>query len=53
MKIENNTILANENMILTNGNTYAKKVALGKYDAPENWHEITLEEYISLAQKEE
>lgn len=29
---------------LTNGETFSKKVYLGKYDSPENWTEISNEE---------
>ena len=29
-----------EGMILTNGETYSKRVYLGVNDTPENWHEI-------------
>ena len=50
---QNNIIEASEGMILTNGNTYAKKVALGKYDNCDNWREITIEEYSSLTQNQE
>ena len=29
-----------EGMILTNGDTYSKRVYLGVNDTPKNWHEI-------------
>lgn len=29
---------------LTNGDTFSKKVYLGKYDSPDNWTEISNEE---------
>ena len=42
MIIENQTILkADEGFYLTNGETFAKVVYLGKYDSPDNWHEVT------------
>ena len=47
------TIYASEGMILTNGNAYGKTVALGVADTPENWHEITLEEYMKTLGKNE
>ena len=36
---------ATEGMILTNGETYGRVVYLGSGDSPDNWHEITEEEY--------
>ena len=36
---------ANEGMILTNGEAYGRIVSLGVNDKPENWYEITEEEY--------
>lgn len=42
MIIENQTILkADEGFYLTNGETFAKVVYLGKNDSPDNWSEIT------------
>ena len=38
-------IKASEGMMLTNGTVYALEVDLGEWDSPDNWHEITLEEY--------
>lgn len=40
-KIEITRIVANDGMVLTNGDTFSKEVYLGKYDKPENWREIT------------
>ena len=40
-------IKANEGMLLTNGNAYAKVVELGVSDSPDNWQEITQEQYES------
>lgn len=43
MKILNENpihIIADEGMILTDGETYSTEVWLGKLDSPENWHEI-------------
>lgn len=40
--IENGSILkAEEGHFLTNGETFAKIVSLGKYDSVNNWTEIT------------
>ena len=43
MKILNENpihIIADEGMILTDGETYSTEVWLGKLDSPENWREI-------------
>ena len=53
MEISNGKIKASEGMLLTNGNAYAKSVALGVADSPENWREITEEEYIAVTQLQE
>ena len=37
-------IIADENKILTNGETYSTEIWLGKFDSPSNWHEIPIEE---------
>lgn len=42
--INENTIKADEGMVLTDGNAFGKTVYLGKYDSVDNWHEITEEE---------
>lgn len=48
------TILcADEGMILTNGETYARKLVLGDWDKAENYHEITEEEYNEIMAKDE
>lgn len=47
-----NKITADEGKILTNGKAYGKEVYLGKNDCPENWHEITEEEYRALIEEE-
>lgn len=41
-------LTATEGMVLTNGEAYGKEIYLGAYDSPENWHEITEEEYEEL-----
>ena len=38
--IEIRVLEPDEGMILTNGDTYSKRVYLGVNDTPENWHEI-------------
>lgn len=38
-------LTASEGMIYTNGEAYGKTVYLGVNDKPENWYEITEEEY--------
>ena len=38
-----------EGMVLTNGESYAEKVVyLGCNDSPDNWSEITVEEYEKI-----
>lgn len=44
-------ITASEGMVLTNGEAFSSvggDVYLGKNDSPENWHEITEEEYNAI-----
>ena len=41
-------LYAEEGMVLTNGEDYATEVYLGDADAPENYYEITVEEYKKL-----
>ena len=48
-----NKITANAGMMLTNGEAYGKEVYLGKNDSPENWHEITDEEYQKILKEDE
>lgn len=36
---------------LTNGETFSKKVYLGKNDSPDNWHEIIETEKLELEQQ--
>lgn len=46
--VEIKYIQAEEGKVLTNGEVYVpsnRKVALGVNDSPDNWHEITEEEY--------
>ena len=38
-------LIAKDGMVLTNGEVYGKTVYLGIGDKPENWHEISEEEY--------
>lgn len=38
-------ITASEGHMLTNGEIYASSVRLGDWDSPDNWHEVTKEEY--------
>lgn len=47
MKILNENpihIIADDGMILTDGETYSTEVWLGKIDSPSNWHEVPQEE---------
>ena len=43
--MDRNPIIASENMILTNGKTYGKKIYLVEGIDTSSYHEITIEEY--------
>ena len=45
-------LIASDGMILTNGETYGTEVYLGTGDKPDNWHEITEEEYNAIQERE-
>ena len=51
--IELKKITASDGMVLTNGNAYGKEIYLGVNDAPENWHEITDEDYEKILKEQE
>lgn len=54
MKTESYIMLkADEGKVLTNGEAYGKVVVLGNGDKPENYHEITDEEYWELTAEQE
>ena len=42
---------ATEGMIYTNGETYGREIFLGSGDSPDNWWEITEEEYEAVMEK--
>lgn len=46
-------LTAAEGMVLTDGRNYGKEIYLGSNDSPENWHEITDEEYAEILKAEE
>lgn len=50
---EYTVIEASEGFILTNGIAYGSSVALGAGDSPDNWHEITVEEYEKITGEQE
>ena len=55
-KIELTEIKAAENMVLTNGTAYSSvggSIYLGINDNPDNWHEITEEEYNEIQKQNE
>lgn len=52
--IELTKLIPSEGMVLTDGEAYGEKVVyLGKNDSPDNWHEITIEEYNEIIKKQE
>ena len=56
MKVETITqtvLRAGEGHMLTNGNAYGKTVVLGVGDSPDNWHEITVDEYEEIMRERE
>lgn len=46
--IKRTKLTAEDGMVLTNGEVYSKEVYLGSDDSPDNWHEITEEEYAEI-----
>lgn len=53
MKTENYIMLkADEGKVLTNGEVYGKVIVLGNGDKPENYHEISDEEYWEIQSNE-
>ena len=42
---------ATEGMILTNGEIYGREVFLGSGDSPDNWWEISEEEYNKITEE--
>ena len=43
-----NVLIAREGYIYTNGETYAYIIRLGINDNPDNWYEITEQEYAEI-----
>lgn len=52
MIINDRNIKASDGMILTNNTDYAIEVDLGVGDSPDNWYEITEEEYNAILEAE-
>ena len=50
MIINDKIIIADDGMMLTNGEVYAKTIRLGDWDTAENYHEITYAEYEGILQ---
>lgn len=46
-------LIASKGMVLTNGETYGTEVYLGTGDSPDNWYEITEDEYQRLIEERE
>lgn len=56
MKVETITqivLRASEGHMLTNGTAYGKTVVLGVSDSPDNWYEISIEEYERIMTEQE
>ena len=54
IKIELRELRPNEGMCLTNGDVVKppnESIYLGVYDSPNNWHEITEEEYAAIEEE--
>lgn len=51
--IELRKLTASEGHTLTNGEAYSKEIYLGCNDKPENWWEITEEEYNKILEKQQ
>lgn len=52
-KVTHTIITASEGHILTNGTSYGTTVALSIKDSPDNWYEITEEEYQEILKSQE
>lgn len=50
-EVTRTVLIADEGMMLTNGETFAKSVELGDWDKAENYREITEAEYNELQAK--
>ena len=50
--LEIKKLTASSGTVLTNGETYGKEVYLGKFDSPDNWWEISEEEYLKATAEE-
>lgn len=44
-------LTAAQGQVLTNGEAYGKQVYLGVYDCPDNWREISQEEYEKIMEE--
>ena len=51
--INRTKLIAEEGMVLTNGETFGKQVFLAPSDSPDNWWEITEEEYSKIVVEED
>lgn len=51
--IELRKLTATDGYVLTNDSVYGKEIYLGCNDSPDNWHEITDEEYAEILKAEE
>lgn len=50
--MEERTLTAAKGKVYTNGKDYGRVIGLGIYDSPDNWYEITDEEYAKIKEKE-
>ena len=49
----NNILIAKEGYVYTNGETFSNVIRLGVNDAPDNWWEITIEEYNKILEQQQ
>ena len=49
--MERVVLIAKTDKILTNGEVYATRIELGDWDSPDNYREISIEEYNKIQEE--